>query len=76
MNRPDKMTKSVKTQYTEAEAAEELGLSVDSLRALIRNYVASNEEELTNLPAAIFQRSDLLLLKFIVRQQLTSTSPC
>ena len=76
MNRPDKMTKSVKTQYTEAEAAEELGLSVDSLRALIRNYVASNEEELTNLPAAIFQRADLLLLKFIVRQQVTSTGPC
>ena len=76
MNRPDTMTKSVKTQYTEAEAAEELGLSVDSLRALIRNYVASNEEELTNLPAAIFQRADLLLLKFIVRQQVTSTSQC
>ena len=70
------MTKSVKTQYTEAEAAEELGLSVDSLRALIRNYVANSEEELTNLPAAIFQRADLLLLKFIVKLQVTSTGPC
>jgi hypothetical protein len=70
------MTKSGKTQYTEAEAAEELGLSVDSLRALIRNYVASNEEELTNLPTAVFQRSDLLLLKFIVKLQLTSTGQC
>jgi hypothetical protein len=76
VNGPNKMTKSVKTQFTEAEAAEELGLSVDNLRALVKNHVASNEEELTNLPAAIFQRSDLLLLKFIVKQQAPSTDPC
>jgi hypothetical protein len=69
------MAKTGKSHFTEAEAAEELGLSVDSLRSLIRTHLVNSEEEITNLPAATFQRSDLLLLKFIAKRLPGSTHP-
>ena len=69
------MAKPGKSHFTEAEAAEELGVSVDSLRSLIRTHLVNSEEEMTNLPAAVFQRSDLLLLKFIAKQMPGSTHP-
>lgn len=69
------MAKPAKSHYTEAEAAEELGLSVEGLRSLIKTHVVTSEEEMTNVPAATFQRSDLLLLKFIAKRPLGSTHP-
>jgi len=54
-----------KSHYTETEAAEELGISVQQLRALVRERIARSEEDLRNLPMAYFQPADLLLLKLI-----------
>jgi len=54
-----------KSHYTEMEAAEELGISVPQLRALVRERIARSEEDLRNLPMAYFQPADVLLLKLI-----------
>jgi len=69
------MAKPPKSHYTEAEAAEELGLTIEGLRSLIRTHVASSEEDMIHLPTAMFQRSDLLLLRFIASQRPAATTP-
>jgi len=59
------LTRSVKSQYSEVEAAEELGVSVDKLRTMIRSHVVDRDEDLTNVPVTTFQPSDLLILKLL-----------
>ncbi len=54
-----------KTQYTEAEVAGELGLSVDVLRALIKERIMDNEDEVRQAAEVTYQPSDLLLLKLM-----------
>ena len=54
-----------KTYYSEAEAANVLGISVEQLRSLIRNHIVEHEEDLLNVPRANFHPSDLLLLRFL-----------
>ena len=54
-----------KSQYSETEAAEELGVSIDLLRTMIRKHIVHTDEDLTNVPMASFQPSDLLLLRFL-----------
>ena len=62
---PMVLTKPIKTHFSETEAAEQLGISVDHFRSLIRNYVAPGEEEMKNVSQTMFQQSDLLLLRFM-----------
>jgi hypothetical protein len=52
-----------KSHFSETEAAEELGISVERLRVLIRRHIITTDEDLNNVPIATFQPSDLLLLK-------------
>src|SRR6266404_809367 len=52
-------TRSAKSQYTEGEAAEELGISIDRLRTMIRSHVVERDEDLNNIPVTTFQPSDL-----------------
>jgi hypothetical protein len=52
-----------KSQYSETEAAEELGISVAQLRTIIRSHIVERDEDLTNVPVTTFQPSDLLILK-------------
>jgi hypothetical protein len=59
------LSKTTKTQFTEQEAAEELGVSVDQLRVLIRSHIVDNEEDLNKVPIANFHPSDLLLLRIL-----------
>ena len=54
-----------KSHYSETEAAEELGISVERLRVLIRRHIVTSDEDLNNVPMASFQPSDLLLLKLL-----------
>ena len=61
-------TRPGKTQFTEVEAAEEVGISVMQLRQLIRSHVVESEEDLRNVPIAQFQLSDLLLLRLLAGQ--------
>lgn len=56
-----------KGQYSEKEAAEELGVSIDEFRTLIRSHIVETDEDLNNVPVASFQPSDLLVLKFLSR---------
>ncbi len=60
-----------KGYYSETEAAQALGLTIDSLRALVRQHILQNEDEMANLPMTTFQPSDLLLLRLLS----TSGSP-
>src|SRR5438094_7182175 len=59
------VSKTGKSQFTEVEAAEELGVSVEKLRSLIRSHIVTTDEELSNVAVASFHPSDLLLLKFL-----------
>ena len=66
--------KQQKTQYSEAEAAQELGITVEELRILIRKHIAQSDEDLTHIAIAAFHPSDLLVLKILTGQQTSFTS--
>jgi hypothetical protein len=56
-----------KGYYTEAEAARELGISLDELRLQVRRHILrESEEDMANLPMTSFQPSDLLLLRLLL----------
>jgi hypothetical protein len=59
------MTRPARSQYTEVEAAEELGVSVEHLRNIVRNHVVERAEDADNLPVTTFQPSDLLILRLL-----------
>jgi hypothetical protein len=60
--------KSAKLCYSELEAAAEIGVTVEQLRSLIQNHIVARGEPLS--PSVLtFQRSDLLLLKFLADQR-------
>ena len=59
------LNRTGKSQYSEAEAAEELGISVEQLRSMIRSHVIDRDEDLTNVPVTTFQPSDLLVLRLL-----------
>ena len=59
------LTRIAKSQYSEIEAAEELGVSVAQLRTMIRSHVVERDEDLTNVPVTTFQPSDLLILRLL-----------
>jgi hypothetical protein len=66
-------TRSGKSQYSETEAAEELGISVEQLRTMIRSHVVDQEEDLNNIPVTTFQPSDLLILRLLSGRRADST---
>jgi hypothetical protein len=59
------LNRTVKSQYSETEAAEELGISIEQLRSMIRSHVVDREEDLSNVAATTFQPSDLLVLRLL-----------
>jgi hypothetical protein len=59
------LTRTGKSQYSEVEAAEELGVSVEQLRTMIRSHVVDRDEDLSNVPVTTFQPSDLLILRML-----------
>jgi len=59
------LSRTGKSQYTETEAAEELGISVEQLRTMIRSHVVDREEDVNNIPVTTFQPSDLLVLRLL-----------
>ena len=69
------VTSPVKSQYSEAEAAEELGISVEKLRTMIRSHVVDRDEDLTNVPVTAFQPSDLLILRLLAGMPTSSRDP-
>ena len=69
------LTRSVKSQYSEVEAAEELGISVEKLRTMIRSHVVDRDEDLTNVAVTTFQPSDLLILKLLAGMPTSPRDP-
>jgi len=65
MNQVTLPAKTSKTQYSEHEAAQELGVTVEQLRALIRSHIAQGDEDLNHTSVASFHPSDLLVLKIL-----------
>jgi len=65
MNQGMIATKLSKTQYSEPEAAKELGITVEELRTLVRSHIAESDEDLKNMSVASFHPSDLLVLKLL-----------
>ncbi len=58
-----------KTQYSESEAAQVLGVSVDELQQLVRRHIAAGgDDELPFLSQTHYQPSDLLLLRILAAQ--------
>jgi hypothetical protein len=66
MNQGTLAVKPAKTQYSENEAAAELGVSLEELRTLIRSHIIETDEDLNNVPMASFHPSDLLVLKLLL----------
>lgn len=64
---PTLATKSIKPFYTESEAAEALGVSVDRFRTLVKVHIAQNEDEANNIGATTYQASDLVVLKILAK---------
>jgi hypothetical protein len=73
MNAGTLSTKFNQTQYSEVEAARELGVTVDQLRSLIRSHIAQTDEDLNHIAVASFHPSDLLILKILAGQKGTIT---
>ena len=69
------LTRTGKSQYSEKEAAEELGVSVEKLRTMIRSHVVERDEDLTNVPVTTFQPSDLLILRLLGGMPTNSSTP-
>jgi hypothetical protein len=67
-------TRPGKGQYSETEAAEQLGITVLQLRTMIRSHVVDRDEDLNNVPVHTFQPSDLLILRLLTGKQ-TGTEP-
>jgi hypothetical protein len=67
------LTKTSKSHYSEAEAAAELGVSVDELRSLLKTRIVEKEEDQSNVPSVTYQPSDLVLLRFLVAQRQVPT---
>ena len=65
-------SRPVKGQYSETEAAEQLGISVPQLRSMIRSHVVDKDEDLNNVPVHTFQPSDLLILRLLTGKQADS----
>jgi hypothetical protein len=62
------LSKAPHIQYSEIEAAEQLGVSVEHFRTLVRNYIVTSEDEISGLETATFKQSDLVVLKILVSQ--------
>jgi hypothetical protein len=60
---------TTKSQYSEAEVAAEIGVTIDELRTLIKSRIAKGEEEQSNVPAATYQPSDLVMLRYMAKYQ-------
>ena len=60
-----------KAQYTESEAAQQLDVSIEELRVLIRQHIIIDEADTSNVPMTTFQPSDLLVLRLMRRSSLS-----
>ncbi len=58
-------TRASKSYYSESEAAEALGVSIDQFRSLVRTHIVHGEDEQEMTPSTTFQPSDLVVLRLL-----------
>ncbi len=58
-------TRASKSYYSESEAAEALGVSIEQFRSLVRTHIVHGEEEQLMIPSTTFQPSDLVVLRLL-----------
>jgi hypothetical protein len=63
-----------KAQFSEAEAAQQLGISVEEMRTLIRRHIVVEESDVNNVPMTSFLPSDLLILRLLTKNRLSSVA--
>lgn len=68
-------TKQGKAQYSEDEVANELGISVDRLRLLIRERIMTGDDEAVQPAPVTYQPSDILLLKLLAANLEPAPAP-
>jgi hypothetical protein len=56
-------SKPFRVEYSEVEAAEMLGITVENLRALVRSHIVKDEDPSVTVES--FHQSDLLLLRLL-----------
>jgi hypothetical protein len=61
------INRNSKSFFSETEAAEALGISIDRFRDLVRTHIAQSEDEVNNIGATTYQASDLLVLKLLAK---------
>ena len=61
------VSKQPRVQYSEIEAADLLGLTVDQLRMLVKNHIVKDESEGAPFSISSFQPSDLVVLRILAR---------
>jgi hypothetical protein len=66
-------SRPTKAHYSEAEAAAALDITVEELRALIRNHIMTDESDFSSLTVTCFQPSDLLVLRILSHQAKPTT---
>jgi hypothetical protein len=57
--------KPLRTHYSETEAARELGVTLEEFRKILRTHIVDKDEELKHSRKAMFQASDLLVLRLL-----------
>lgn len=60
-------TRSSKSFFSETEAANALGISIDRFRDLVKTHIAQSDDEVSNIGATTYQASDLLVLKLLAK---------
>lgn len=61
-----------KGYYTESEAAQALGVTLDEFRALVRACLLESDDDLANLPRMYYQPSDLVVLRLLASRRPSS----
>ena len=59
-----------KSEYSEGEAAAELGVSIEDLRELVRTQITEHEQDLANMAILSFRPADLLLLRMLAERRI------
>ena len=65
--------KSFKAQYSEAEAAQILSISVEELRSLVKDHIVK-EDDAGNGAVTVFQSADLLVLRILAGLSVHATA--
>lgn len=64
-----------RNQYSEADAAAQLGVSVEELRSLVKSTIGDADPEMKGITGGFFQPSDLIMLRMLLLGRQNSGAP-